>query len=225
MALPDLTDLFIAECYRGYLHTSNTPLTGSEYVRVYDGLGNPSALQLNSEGIKVGDNIYDTEKGEKNQILKSDGEKASFEYIFPVGAVYLSMTDTNPSEYFGGEWERVAEGKFLAGVGEGEDKNQEKFTVESGDDSAIGEYTHQLTIAEIPEHTHFTVGMDRTGGYLSENPSKVVSWISNQSSGNLDYALFQSSNADGGPSSSIGEGDSHNNKPPFFGVYVWRRTA
>lgn len=35
--------------------------------------------------------------------------------IFPVGAIYISLTSTNPSKYFNGTWEQI-KGKFLVGV-------------------------------------------------------------------------------------------------------------
>ena len=36
--------------------------------------------------------------------------------IFPVGAVYISVTSTNPSTYFGGTWVQFGQGKTLVGV-------------------------------------------------------------------------------------------------------------
>ena len=35
--------------------------------------------------------------------------------IFPVGAIYISLKDTNPSKFFAGTWEQI-KGKFLVGV-------------------------------------------------------------------------------------------------------------
>mgnify|MGYP004646849283 CR=1 FL=1 len=35
--------------------------------------------------------------------------------IFPVGAIYISLKDTNPSAFFAGTWEQI-KGKFLVGV-------------------------------------------------------------------------------------------------------------
>lgn len=38
--------------------------------------------------------------------------------IYPVGAVYTSVNDTDPSRLFGGTWELVAEGHLLVGLEE-----------------------------------------------------------------------------------------------------------
>lgn len=47
--------------------------------------------------------------------------------FYPVGAIYMSVDSTNPSEIFGGTWEEFAKGRVLVGV----DTSQEEFnTVE-----------------------------------------------------------------------------------------------
>ena len=38
--------------------------------------------------------------------------------LYPVGSVYISFDETNPSEIMGGSWERVSEGRTLVGVNE-----------------------------------------------------------------------------------------------------------
>ena len=62
--------------------------------------------------------------------------------IYPVGAIYISTTSTNPSVLFGGTWEEI-EGKFLLG---------RSASHEAG--TTGGEETHQLTASEMPAHTH-----------------------------------------------------------------------
>ena len=53
---------------------------------------------------------------------------------FPVGSIYLSISDTNPSVYFGGTWILIKD-RFLIGAGG-------NYLVES----TGGETTHKLTI-------------------------------------------------------------------------------
>ena len=36
---------------------------------------------------------------------------------YPVGAIYLSVNDTDPATLFGGTWERMSQGRFLIGAG------------------------------------------------------------------------------------------------------------
>ena len=69
--------------------------------------------------------------------------KLSFEKIYPIGSIYLSINGTNPSDLFGiGEWELLKD-RFLIGAGN-------KYYV--GDKG--GNTSHKLTIEEMPSHTH-----------------------------------------------------------------------
>lgn len=43
-------------------------------------------------------------------------ERLSKNVAFPVGAIYVSTDETNPSEIFEGEWELLAEGHLLVGM-------------------------------------------------------------------------------------------------------------
>jgi microcystin-dependent protein len=56
-------------------------------------------------------------------------------------------------------------GRVPAAVGRGTDANTSSFTVALG--STIGEYVHQLSIAEMPSHNHGVAG----GGQISTNNS------------------------------------------------------
>lgn len=47
---------------------------------------------------------------------------ANIEYVgYPIGAVYIGVDNTNPTELFGGTWEFYTEGHLLLGMGQGED--------------------------------------------------------------------------------------------------------
>lgn len=55
----------------------------------------------------------DIERYIKNQILKA----------YPVGSIFITTNNINPSNYIGGEWERFAKGRTLIGV----DENDSNF--------------------------------------------------------------------------------------------------
>ena len=65
---------------------------------------------------------------------------------YPVGAVYVSTIQTNPSGLIGGIWDRI-EGKFLVGISDTDSTFADGAT-------DIGEKEHTLTTAEMPQHTH-----------------------------------------------------------------------
>ena len=122
--------------------------------------------------------------------------------IFPVGAIYISLDDTNPSKYFNGTWEQL-KGRFLVGV----DSSDTDFNTVG---KTGGEKTHKLTVSELPNfHLTFPVGTNAT-----------VS---------ADYDRAASSFAGGTPknlsTSSIGGDVAHNNLPPYIAVYMFKRVS
>lgn len=61
--------------------------------------------------------------------------------IYPVGSVYMTFDETDPSTLFGGTWEKV-EDRFLLGSGN------------EGIGTTGGNSTHTLTTNEMPNHSH-----------------------------------------------------------------------
>ena len=126
--------------------------------------------------------------------------------IYPVGSVYHSAVPTDPGTHLGGTWTRVAEGRFVAGVGSHTDANEDVFNVVAGD-VVEGTYKHTLTEAEMPTHTH-----------------GINTHISS-SGGLLEITQTGSSNDQVKQTTSTGGSGAHNNIPPGYGLYVWERTA
>lgn len=122
---------------------------------------------------------------------------------YPVGAIYMSASATSPASLFGGTWTQIVD-RFLVGAGAG-------YTV--------GEYggavTVALTTAHLPAHTH-TITMARQDG-------SAASWSTASAigrySGDTGGAAFTMA------SGSVGSGQAHENRPPYYAVYIWRRTA
>jgi hypothetical protein len=69
-----------------------------------------------------------------------------------------------------------------------------------------GEKTHALTIKEMPEHNH-------GGTYTNAGTARTHAW------------LTSNGNAMGYEAVDVGEGEAHNNMPPYIQVSIWRRTA
>ena len=125
------------------------------------------------------------------------GAGMSLQSVYPVGAVYISTSDTNPETLFGfGTWERI----------------KDRFLLAAGDAYAAGatggEATVTLTVNEMPKHTHGLKMSKGAGNYYSPpwgdgteeaTPTSVVQ--------------------------SAGGGQAHNNMPPYLAVYMWHRIA
>ena len=218
MALPDLTNLFVADSYKGVLHTANVPLSGANLPPVYDGLGNKSSLRLGSDGNGA------TFSGRLSaDSLTLTGYDTIIDYLYPVGAVYFSIDNNNPSTRFSGTtWINIANGRFIAGVGTGTDQNSNSRSISPGNN--VGSYIHTLTVNQIPSHTHSP----------AQNPSfpYVVTWpylgvISRQEAGNdsQDSFMFPGQRPQAQTLSEVGGDASHENTPPGFGLYIWQRTS
>lgn len=120
---------------------------------------------------------------------------------------YSSPTPENPADIFGGKWERL-KGRFLWGIEDGE----------SGGVTG-GEKTHTLTVNEIPAHTHKT----QINTYSAFNPQTT----GNNNSGALGTLTKDDVNQPNYRATISNEGGNkpHNNMPPYYGVYLWRRIS
>lgn len=152
---------------------------------------------------------------------------ALIDLIYPVGAIYISYTNINPSDLFGGTWEEIT-GRFLLA----QDNSHAA-------QSTGGEETHTLTINEAPSHTHTRGTMNITGwvGPLDDYSAHSIGGAmyvgsaigydatSTNTSGGGWTLGFDASRTWSGETSSRGGGAAHNNMPPYLAVYMWRRTA
>lgn len=116
---------------------------------------------------------------------------------YPVGSIYLSVTATDPANFFGGTWERI-EDRFLLAAG---------GTYAPG--STGGKAEHTLTVDELPSHKH---QFSTYGGSIVN----VSTSTSGTPVGKGTQQVF---------TGATGGGAAHNNMPPYLAVYVWKRVA
>lgn len=143
--------------------------------------------------------------------------------VYPVGSIYMSVNNTNPSTLFGGTWVQI-EDTFLLAAGS---------TYTAGDTG--GEATHTLTAAEsgLPAHTHdFTQPTVTTKmEFLKDVATGTAkNRLTTQGQSSPSYTSDFASTVTGGAVGAVTGGaqnatDAHNNMPPYLAVYVWKRTA
>ena len=136
------------------------------------------------------------------QLKNKDNEKMYPHPYYPVGSIYLSVNNINPTKWFGGKWEQIAKGRTLVGV----DTNDTDFnTVKKTGGSK-----------ELQEHTHDWNGGEATfeNVYVSNNAQFSVTLSEG------GYGLKGSYNK----VASAGTGNS-GNLQPYFTCYIWCRTA
>lgn len=145
---------------------------------------------------------------------------------YPVGAIYMSVSNHNPATIFGGKWEQIKD-VFLLGCGS---------TYSNGQTG--GEAKHKLTTNEMPSHTHTQNSHYHAGlSYGSPDGGGNTCVVSTTYSSSGCIELGWSRSSTGAPYDNVytkyatatnkntGGGVAHNNMPPYLAVYIWKRTA
>lgn len=139
-----------------------------------------------------------------------------WEIVYPVGAIYMSASNINPEELFGGTWVEWGSGRVPVGVSSSE---TEFATVEK----TGGEKTHLLTTDEIPAHGNHTYQSNSAvghGTFLGYLKNATMTTYSNARGWDLH------SNDEITPAGfSVGGSGAHNNLQPYITCYMWKRTA
>lgn len=140
-----------------------------------------NCLPSQSDVLQLGDSAWLTAQG-----------------AYPVGAIYLSVSEVNPAALFGGTWERIG-GRFLLGA---------DSTYAAG--STGGEASYTLTADEMPRHNHEIDNLNASG---NATPYMTVQAQEKKGYGGNIQTMF------------AGGGKAHNNLPPYLAVYMWQRVS
>jgi len=151
--------------------------------------------------------------------FKIDGSDI-FEKIYPVGAIYMSVSSTNPATLFGGTWVAWGAGRVPVGI----DTSDSAF--DSVEETG-GAKTHTLTEDEMPSHEH-RVDDRRTdigdvhvySRWNGSNPAGSGSLRTQWDDVGGPYSVYNGLYA-----VSTGSDDPHNNLQPYIVCYMWKRTA
>lgn len=129
------------------------------------------------------------------------------DYLYPIGTVYISVSNTSPSTLFGGTWVQIQD-TFLLAAGS---------TYTAGDTG--GEANHTLTTNEIPAHTHKYAQYKGSAGWSGTSPQRnFIKTTNNDGYSDTDNSGYMTTISTGGSG-------AHNNMPPYLVVYMWQRVA
>lgn len=138
----------------------------------------------------------------------------------PIGSIYLSLTADNPTNLFGGTWERIKD-TFLLAAGDtytlggtgGSIKHTHNYGLQAGGyyrDVAIESNPYagmlnydqngNITVSAATNYTSYEAPINNG----SENATKTVSMSHFRTIANTSYT---------------------SNMPPYLAVYIWKRTA
>ena len=197
-------------------YTANISLTGLDYKETYTfqafTIDKIKSVNSAEKVIKTTPVFsWSNDDFEFNVPVKFSG-KTLFDIVYPVGAIYMSVSSTSPASLFGGTWEQI----------------QDRFLLAAGSSYAAGntggEAAHTLTELEIPRHTH------ALRANTSWGESEALAPWAQYFGSNILYDV----GASGGTitrsyyaevAQPVGSGTAHNNMPPYLAVYVWKRTA
>ena len=153
-----------------------------------------------------------------DSIIGTDGnvvfynKQEVFLAVHPVGSIFLSTDGTEPAELYGGTWEQIKDA-FLLGAGD-------TYAAES----TGGEEKHTLTENELPNVTG-NIDFQSDG-----NSQGIVSGAHGVFTlGQISSGAFQPNNrvSEEGIARqfrmSFGSNLPHNNMPPYYSVYIWKR--
>lgn len=197
---------------------------------------------------------YSVNDKKPNSSGNIDYHLLNFDDVYPVGSIYMSVNNVNPTTLFGGTWEQIAGGRCLIGA------NSDYALGATG-----GEATHNLSVAETPAHNHSIsisnsgehkhnrgtmnitggIGLVRRGPGAHDWATGALYYIRNwnaaiRSGGGDDWGSdvgFDASRSWTGETSAAGNhshscsigntggGQAHNNMQPYLVVNIWKRTA
>ena len=167
--------------------------------------------------------------------------------VYPVGSLYWSSNNTDPSTLFGGTWQQIKD-RFILAAGD-------SYTV----NNTGGEKTHTLTIDEMPSHDHSFTPSGTVSSTFSGNASSGSADVETAHNKNAASGVFYSTDlpnrsvgddagayhdqyrlnfymvpsgtvsssfsGTAGTTGSRGSGTAHNNMPPYIVKYCWERIA
>ena len=139
----------------------------------------------------------------------------------PSGTILLSEVECE--KLTPGNWinHRASEGRFFVAAGEATDINGKLMQFIVGEPDIYGEYVHQLKRSEMPPHKHDVID----NGHVH-----YVPWIGAKEGpehgmigfdGNLAEKGFKTTKPEpsGVQIKEEGDGESHNNIPPYYSIY------
>lgn len=147
----------------------------------------------------------------KGVYLKKNGERYYPAPYMPIGSIYLTVSNVNPSTYFGGTWEKMAGGYLYCAA----------TSISNSTFTGVGTQNHTLTIDEMPKHTHnFRYNVPN----VTINAGKVWGLITN-SAGKEDTNTFTNNTVNEVFIRNAGGNQGHKHDIAWIGVFCWKRIA
>lgn len=155
--------------------------------------------------------------------------------VYPVGSIYMSASDVNPSTLFGGTWVRI-EDRFLLASGSSYSATYDEngFANKTGGASTVtltsaqsGLKAHGHGMAHTHKHRHKSARWRDGRTQSGTTRVSTVSFDDSSATGTTlytDYNEQASSKSTTDNNTASNASEAHNNMPPYLVVNVWKRT-
>lgn len=145
--------------------------------------------------------------------------------LYPVGSIYLTVSNINPGDYFGGTWVKVSGGFLYGAVNAAGGTGNGTGTATSASSGNTG--STALNINQIPQHDHDgnrdTFGAGKRLG-VWDWAYGADRFMLSTSSGQAGYSIT-TLNYQGGGQGHTHTLNNHTHNIPYIGVWIWKRTA
>lgn len=170
----------------------------------------------------INDNLKDSLTGiNKANTIKDDTETSGqssntyktiknilLDSVYPVGSIYISVSNVSPESFLGGKWVEFAKGRTIVGIDS--TSTNKRFNKPGYTD---GSETVKLTTDQMPQHSHYIKMSVSTGAIQDTNAFTNIGIKSE--SGPINY----------GSTGNAGWNQAHENMPPYIVVYMWKRES
>lgn len=157
--------------------------------------------------------------------------------VYPIGSIYMSVNSTNPSELFGGEWERIQD-RFLLASG----TTYTNGSTGGSADAVVVKHNHTQNPHNHTQnaHSHGTkydgslyVVKEKASGASNKRVTTVSSgstYVDTSSGANFhNYNSTESITATNqqqtATNKEAGVDGTGKNLPPYLAVYMWERVG
>jgi len=170
------------------------------------GTANPGA----ANGVARGDHVHPMPTADDVGALANAD---LLDKLYPVGIIVPFANTVEPAAVWGGTWELLEEGRTV---------------IQSGSTYALGstggEAAVQLEVSQMPEHSHdLEYSLDGGATYTAMNLGKDGT-VTSDKYGGLSNSVTSFSQYKVRVTYE-GNGEPHNNLPPYLAVNIWQRTA
>ena len=162
-------------------------------------------------------NIEDLKDFLKYEHPGEQGKANMFNRIYPIGSIYMSVNSTSPASLFGGEWAQLTDG-FLVSAGFFYEDNGGLVLVEAENRGGATSHKHgsgTLGATVTMSNSSILISSIQQKDGINHKPTAKINASTRETyTGETDYIV-----------PVIGSTGDTTYLPPYYAVYMWKRTS